>query len=70
MAREKYVTVKIPSELADILDQLAGEMGYRSRAEIVDDSIRRFIDSHRSHEEAGPKFGKRRQEEQLSVSTA
>ncbi len=69
MGREKYVTVKIPSELADILDQIAGEMGYRSRAEIVDDAIRRFIDAHKSSEQSIHKFGKHRQEEQLPVPT-
>lgn len=42
--RAKYATVKIPSELAEKLDGLATDMGYRSRAEIVNDAIRRFID--------------------------
>jgi metal-responsive CopG/Arc/MetJ family transcriptional regulator len=42
--RSKYTTVKIPTELAAKLDNYAREMGYRSRAEIVNDAIRRFID--------------------------
>ncbi len=42
--RAEYRTVKIPSELAEKLDAYASELGYRSRAEIVNDAIRRFID--------------------------
>lgn len=42
--RAKYTTVKIPSELAARLDAYASDLGYRSRAEIVNDAIRRFID--------------------------
>lgn len=43
MAREKYATVKIPAELASKLDSCCKDWGYRSRAEMVDDAIRRFI---------------------------
>jgi Ribbon-helix-helix protein, copG family len=42
--RAKYTTVKIPTELAAKLDAFASDLGYRSRAEIVNDAIRRFID--------------------------
>jgi metal-responsive CopG/Arc/MetJ family transcriptional regulator len=42
--RAKYTTVKIPSELAAKLDAYTSELGYRSRAEIVNDAIRRFIE--------------------------
>ena len=62
MTRERYVTVKIPSELSVILDDIANEMGYRSRAEIVNDAIRRFIDAHRSQEEL-TRTGRRKREE-------
>ncbi len=36
-----YVTLKIPQALADEIDRLieSGTMGYRSRAEIVNDAI-------------------------------
>ncbi len=44
--RNNYVTVKIPSELAAQLDEISRGLGYRSRAEIVNDALRRFIDSH------------------------
>jgi metal-responsive CopG/Arc/MetJ family transcriptional regulator len=43
MARRRYATVKIPYELAEDLDSFRAELGYRSRAEAVDDAIRRFI---------------------------
>ena len=42
--RANYVTVKIPRELAAKLDLMVSELGYRSRADIVNDAIRRFID--------------------------
>jgi len=42
--RAKYATVKIPQELASRLDEFVSDMGYISRAEIVNDAIRRFID--------------------------
>ncbi len=42
-----YVTVKIPAELAAKLDELEKELGYHSRAEIVNDAVRRFIDERR-----------------------
>jgi len=45
--RATYATVKIPQELADKLDEFAADMGYRSRAEIVNDAIRRFIDERK-----------------------
>jgi len=45
--RSNYATVKIPSELASKLDELAANTGYRSRAEIVNDAIRRFIDERK-----------------------
>jgi len=46
--RSDYKTVKIPSELAAKLDALARGLGYRSRAEIVNDAIRRFIEERAS----------------------
>ena len=42
--RANYATVKIPQELAEKLDEYVADLGYRSRAEIVNDAIRRFID--------------------------
>jgi len=45
--RSNYATVKIPQELADKLDEFVSDLGYRSRAEIVNDAIRRFIDERK-----------------------
>jgi len=55
--RGKYATVKIPYELATKLDGYSSDLGYRSRAEIVDDAIRRFIDERTRLDEANPKAG-------------
>lgn len=42
--RKEYTTVKIPTELANKLDAVAKDLGYTSRAEIVSDAIRRYIE--------------------------
>jgi metal-responsive CopG/Arc/MetJ family transcriptional regulator len=47
--RKEYTTVKIPTDLAKKLDDAAKNLGYTSRAEIVNDAIRRFIEL-RNHE--------------------
>jgi metal-responsive CopG/Arc/MetJ family transcriptional regulator len=43
--RKDYTTVKIPTELAEKLDFVSKDLGYASRAEIVNDAIRRFIEA-------------------------
>ena len=45
--RKNYVTVKIPSELAERLEDLVKHESYHSRAEIVNDVIRRFIEERK-----------------------
>jgi len=44
--QENYVTLKIPKALAEEIDRLieAGTMGYRSRAEMVNDFIRHGVE--------------------------
>jgi metal-responsive CopG/Arc/MetJ family transcriptional regulator len=42
--RKEYTTVKIPTELARKLDAVGKDLGYTSRAEIVSDAIRRYIE--------------------------
>ena len=54
--RGRYVTVKVPYELATKLDVLVSEQSYRSRAEIVNDAIRRFIDMRAGEAKVGPRF--------------
>ena len=41
-----YVTLKIPRALADEIDQIieSGTLGYRSRAELVADAVRRRVE--------------------------
>lgn len=48
---EGYVTLKIPVALAEEIDQLieSGTLGYRSRAEMVNDAIRRRIEQINSN---------------------
>ncbi|MDH2900424.1 MAG: ribbon-helix-helix domain-containing protein [archaeon] len=48
--RKEYTTVKIPTELAKRLDAVAKNLGYTSRAEIVNDAIRRFIEQRNIEE--------------------
>jgi len=43
MPRGRYITVKIPEELAKVLDRFRNAWGYTSRAEMVDDAIRLLI---------------------------
>ena len=44
--KDDYVTVRIPKELAHEIDKIieSGTLGYRSRAEMVNDSIRLRIE--------------------------
>lgn len=46
--KEKYVTVRIPPELADDVDKLIGKHGFRSRAEVAKESLRRLIAFYKS----------------------
>ena len=47
---EDYVTLKVPKALADEIDQMieSRTLGYRSRAEMVNDAIRRRIEKIQS----------------------
>jgi len=49
--QENYVTLKVPKALADEIDQLieSGTLGYRSRAEMVNDAIRHRIEELRAN---------------------
>jgi metal-responsive CopG/Arc/MetJ family transcriptional regulator len=48
---EDYVTLKIPKALADEIDQMieSKTLGYRSRAEMVNDALRRRIEQIQSN---------------------
>lgn len=38
-----YVTLKIPHSLADPMDKLVGKFGFKSRAEIAKEAIRKLL---------------------------
>ena len=38
--RRGYATVKIPVELIELVDKAVGQLGYRSRAELIKEAIR------------------------------
>jgi len=44
---ENYVTLKIPVQIADKIDNVikTGDLGYRSRAEFVNEAIRILLSS-------------------------
>jgi len=52
---EDYVTLKIPKALADEIDHLieSGMLGYRSRAELASDAIRRRLEQLNSNNDVG-----------------
>lgn len=41
--KDKYDTIRIPQELAAEMDKLIGDYGFRSRAEIAKEAIRRYL---------------------------
>jgi len=41
---QKYANVQVHKELLKELQRVADDFGYRSRAEVVNDAVRRFID--------------------------
>jgi len=47
MARSQieYVCVKIPKNLADLVDKCIGTRGFSSRADVVNEAIRRFLEN-------------------------
>jgi len=38
--RKGYATVKIPTDLIELVDKAVGRFGYRSRAELVKEAVR------------------------------
>jgi len=43
---DNYVTVRIPIDLAKEVDALIGRKGYKTRAEIVKDALRNFLEKN------------------------
>jgi len=49
MNGEEYITIRIPKELADEMDELIGKRGFRTRAEIAKEAIRKFLSEYKPH---------------------
>jgi metal-responsive CopG/Arc/MetJ family transcriptional regulator len=47
MTEENYVTVKIPSDLASDVDGLVGKHGFKTRAEIVKEALRKLLQDYK-----------------------
>ncbi len=60
-----YVTLKIPKALADEIDQIiqSGTLGYRSRAELVADAVRRRVEELNPNNSRGNNTLKQRGQE-------
>lgn len=50
----KYVTLKIPKELADAIDTILGKMGFRTRAEFTKEAIRKLLTEYKARLPALP----------------
>jgi metal-responsive CopG/Arc/MetJ family transcriptional regulator len=48
--RTKFYSVSLPAELAAEIDKLIGTAGYRSRADVVVDAVRRHLEKFRKQE--------------------
>ena len=38
-----YRIIKLPKDLADLVDEMLGKMGYKTRTEFVKDAVRRLL---------------------------
>jgi metal-responsive CopG/Arc/MetJ family transcriptional regulator len=45
MAQKRYVSISIPEDLANRVDEILkeGDWGFRTRAEIVNEALREFV---------------------------
>ena len=46
-----YAIIKLPRDLADMIDKMMGRMGYRTRTEFVKDAIRNLLQQYGISEE-------------------
>ena len=42
----EYRIIKLPKDLADLVDEMIGSMGYRNRTEFVKDAVRRLLSAY------------------------
>jgi len=61
---DDYVTVRIPRQLADEIDEVirSGQLGYRTRAEMVKEAIRLRIEILRLNNSMGSKLWERKED--------
>jgi len=61
---EDYVTVRIPRQLADEMNQIirSGTLGYKTRAEMVKEAIRLRIESIRLSNSMRPNMARKKEE--------
>lgn len=48
--KPNYISVSLPAELIEDIDQVVGSQGYRSRADVVTDAIRRHLEKLKKEE--------------------
>ena len=41
-----YRIIKLPKDLADLVDEMLGKMGYKTRTEFVKDAVRRLLSAY------------------------
>jgi len=42
----EYRIIKLPKDLTDLIDQMMGKMGYKTRTEFVKDAVRRLLETY------------------------
>ena len=52
MNQNEYVTIRIPKNLAKEIDSLIGKFGFTSRAEVVKQAVRNFLEKYEAKEVA------------------
>ena len=52
MSQNEYVTIRIPKNLAKEIDGLIGKFGFTSRAEVVKQAVRNFLEKYEAKEAA------------------
>ena len=51
MSEKEYAVIKLPKDLADMIDLMIGRMGYKTRTEFVKDAVRRLLREYGIQEE-------------------
>jgi len=46
LTEDPYRIIKLPKELAELIDEMIGKLGYKSRTEFVKDAVRRLLEAY------------------------